>query len=150
VDGERTNVKEARPPRPGRRPLTGGSFALIVGIAVVILVSGALLSRKLHQQESAAHAVVYRVTSSSSGASAKQISYIATRSTKRFNAVDLPWSFSGQVQSYKSGAPATVKAQLSKGDTGSITCEVDVDGTLAVTKTASGANAAVACSAPLK
>jgi hypothetical protein len=143
------NVKEAKPVRPGRRPLTGGSFALIVGIAVVILVSGALLSRKLHQQESAAHAVTYKVTSSSSGATAKQITYLVTRSTKRFNAVTLPWSFSGQVQSYKSGAPATVKAQLSGGHSGSISCEVDVDGVTAVTKTATGTNAAVVCSAPL-
>jgi hypothetical protein len=143
-------VKDAKPPRPGRRPLTGPSFALIVGIAVVILVSGALLSRKLHQQESGAHAVTYKVTSSSNGATAKQISYLVTRSNKRFNAVTLPWSFSGQVQSYKSGAPATVKAQLSSGQSGSISCEIDVDGVSAASKTATGANALVTCSAPLK
>jgi hypothetical protein len=143
-------VAKENPRRPERRRLTGGSFALIVGVAIVILVAGALIGRKLHNQESASHAVTYRVTSSTSGAVATQVSYLTTRSTRRIGKVDLPWSYSGNVQAFKSGAPATLKVQQAKGDRGTISCEIDVDGTSVSTKTATGPNAVVSCSAPLK
>jgi hypothetical protein len=136
--------------RPARRPLTGISFVIVVGVAAIILVSGALIGLRLHRQESASHAVVYKVTSSTSGTSAKQVSYLTTRGNRHAEEVSLPWTYSAKVQAYKSGAPATLKATQKAGDTGSISCEIDVDGVSMSTNSANGPNAVATCSTPLK
>jgi hypothetical protein len=135
--------------RPARRPLTGVSFFIVVGVAVVILVSGALLSLKLHRQESASHAVVYKVTSSTSGVEAKQVSYLTTRGSRHAEDVSLPWSYSAKVQTYKSGAPVTLKAVQAANATGSISCEIEVDGVSVSTNSGTGPNAVANCSSPL-
>jgi hypothetical protein len=143
-------VPAGRSRRPARRPLTGVSFFVVVGVAVVILVSGAFIGVRLHRQESAAHAVVYKVTSSTAGASAKQVNYLTTRGNRHAEEVSLPWTYSAKVQAYKSGASATLKAIQQSGDTGSISCVIDVDGVQVSTNSANGPNAVATCSTPLK
>jgi hypothetical protein len=139
-------VRAGRAQRPPRRPLTGISFVIVVGVAAVILVVGAFIGLRLHSQESASHAVIYRVTSSTAGVEAKQVSYLTTRGNRHAEEVKLPWTYSNAVRAYKSGALATLKAVQASGDNGTLSCEIDVDGVSVAHDSANGPKATITCS----
>ena len=114
------------------------------GLVVVLAVVLVTVVVKHSQHGSSGHQVVYRVT----GVSANTITYTVAGGQQQAADVALPWSDTEGLRALKHGAQVAISAQ--NGSTSrAITCEIDIDGAVAVEHTSKGPYAVVSCVAPL-
>ena len=131
------------PGRSWRTPRTWWwrwATGLVVVLAVVLVT--ALVKHSQHN--SSGHQVVYRV----SGVSANTITYAVAGGQQQAADVALPWSDTEGLRALKHGAQVAISAQNGSAS-GAITCEIDIDGAVAVEHTSTGPYAVVSCVAPL-
>lgn len=129
---------------PVHRQISGSWWWLLLALAVAGGIW--LVSSRPWQHKATAHHVVYAVTGN--GRSSGLIDFVVPGGQRQVNGTALPWSYAQDVTAKGPGASVFVSAQNGAAS-GSISCEIDVDGKTAVSNTSSGAYAVVTCSAPL-
>lgn len=110
-----------------------------IGGCVAIVAS---VGNEVDKQANTEHAVVYKVTGSSKAASLTYTTDGST-TTEQINSAKLPWTKSlkikGLIPVYQ------VMAQNGIGQTGTVTCTIEVDGKVVKTATGTGEAAIASC-----
>lgn len=128
-----------------KKKASDGQWALAVASVAIIAIPAIVIGvHRMHAAKAAAgHDVTYKV----SGASTASIDYVVAGGQQQANDVPLPWSDTEGLRALSSEARVYLSAQ--NGGDGSITCEIDIDGSPVVTNTSTGAYGVVTCVAPL-
>lgn len=119
-----------------------------VWLGIALAVAGGIWLWGHHpwQHTRTTHHVVYSVTGSAR--TSGLIDYVVAGGQQQVNGTALPWTFAQDVVARRSGASVFVSAQ-NAGASGSISCEIDMDGKTVASNTSSGAYAVVSCSVPV-
>lgn len=113
----------------------------VVGIGGCAAIVGSIGS-EVDKQANESHTVVYKVTGTSKAASLTYTTDGST-STEQLAGQKLPWSKTLQI---KGLIPVyQVSAQNEAGQTGTVTCTIEVDGKVVKTATSKGAGAIASC-----
>jgi hypothetical protein len=106
----------------------------------VALVVGA--GTAIDKQSNTVHTVVYKVAGTSKAASLTYTTDGAT-TTEEVNAAKLPWTKTLQIKGFIS--VYQVMAQNEIGQTGTVTCSIEVDGKVVKTATGTGEGSIASC-----
>lgn len=133
----------APPQQPRRKRRIWPWF--LVGALVLIAICGGIgiamiggAAKAVHDSTTATHTVTYKIT----GKGSATITYIGSNFSEAQQDAPLPWTHTETVTGWQ---PVTINAQL-KG-TGSVTCEIDVDGHAGKPITSTGQYVIASCSA---
>lgn len=114
----------------------------VLGIGGCLAVVG-LVGSELEKESNTEHSVVYKVTGTSKVASTLTYTTDGGTTTEQVSNAKLPWSKSlkikGMISIYQ------ISAQNGLGETGTITCTIEVDGEVVKTATAEGEAAIASC-----
>lgn len=135
------------PVQPPKKKHTVRNVFIVLGVLAAVGIGGCAaivgsIGNEVNKKSNEAHAVVYKVTGSSKAASLTYTTDGST-TTEQISSAKLPWSKSlsikGLIPVYQ------VMAQNAIGQSGTVTCSIEVDGKVAKTATASGEGAIASC-----
>lgn len=133
-----------QPPRKKRRVWTWvlvgilALFGICGGIGIAMLGGAA---KAVHDSTTASHTITYKITGKSQGKTL--ITYIGNGFSESQNdAAKLPWSTTIKVTGWQ---PVTISAQIT--GSGTVTCEIDVDGHPGKPSTSTGESVIASCTA---
>lgn len=137
-----------QPPPPPKKKHTVRNVFLVIGILAVLGIGGCVaivgsIGNQIDKQTNEVHAVVYKVTGTSKAASLTYTTDGST-TTEQIASAKLPWTKSLQI---KNGIISVyqVMAQNGIGQTGTVTCTIEVDGKVVKTATAKGEGSIASC-----
>jgi hypothetical protein len=136
-----------QPMQPPKKKHTVRNVFIVLAVLAVVGIGGCVaivgsVGNQIDKKSNEAHAVVYKVGGTSKAASLTYTTDGST-TTEQIASAKLPWtkslSIKGLIPVYQ------VMAQNAIGQSGTVTCSIEVDGKVAKTATASGEGAIASC-----
>ena len=124
------------------------SWQLTVAAAVIVVGGLVLYETQHHHKGSAGHGVLYTVTSRD-GARVVSINFATPDGTTDLPGAASPWTYTPRPNEIPTKGTLYLAAQNGTTASGSITCTITVDGSIAAKNTAQGAASITACTAIL-